>query len=167
VYQRQDADGKLGIELSKDITNVAAKTLRDNLTLLGPHVLPIREQARVLLSIATRRIATALNDAADTLGLAKLPLTGGTGRIAKPPVYVPDFKLGLQHFCIHAGEWQCAPGLSTSTRSESRVAARGRGRLRRTRSDLQQRYLLASQVTGLPAAGRISSLPRCRRPRGY
>jgi hypothetical protein len=104
VYQRQDADGKLGIELSKDITNVAAKTLRDNLTLLGPHVLPIREQAKVLLSIASRRIATALNDAADALGVAKLPLTGSTGRLAKPPVYVPDFKLGLQHFCIHAGE---------------------------------------------------------------
>lgn len=181
VVQTEDETGKRGIELSKDLMNVAAKVLRDNLTLLGPHVLPVREQVKVVASLFARKAATFLNAWADKSGVKHLPLaprtvppqptsepaaavaaappapvvfcgvpaTGGAGgaavapaadaastpaassatpaagaaaaaapaatgkppsrdaprpgRYPKPDVYVPDFKQGIHHFCIHAG----------------------------------------------------------------
>lgn len=66
----------------------------------------------MLLSVASRRVIAGLNDAADRWKISALPLApadGPTpGRYTKPAVYVPDFKLGLQHFCIHAGAFSCS-----------------------------------------------------------
>ena len=51
----------------------------------GPYVLPISEQAQVVLSLLHRQIAK-------TLGWKK-----------KVSMYLPDFKRGIDHFCVHAG----------------------------------------------------------------
>ena len=130
VYQCEDDAGVCGVELSKDIAAIAAKTLRDNLTILGPHVLPIREQARVLASIAARRVAAALNGAAGRLGIKRLPFSGDGGRYARPPVYVPDFKLGLQHFCIHAGGRAVIDGIEANLKLAPYYTAPSRATLR-------------------------------------
>ena len=130
VYQCEDAEGVCGVELSKDIASIAAKTLRDNLTILGPHVLPIREQARVVASVAARRVVAALNDAAGRLGIKHLPFAGAGGRYARPAVYVPDFKLGLQHFCIHAGGRAVIDGIEANLKLEPYHTAPSRATLR-------------------------------------
>jgi hypothetical protein len=65
----------------------AGKTLRDNLTILGPHVLPLREQWKVLLSMARRRGAAEANRLADRFGVARLPFAK-SGRYERPAIYV-------------------------------------------------------------------------------
>ncbi len=130
VYQMSDPRGTLGVSLGKDITVVAGKALQANLTILGPYVLPIREQVKALWSYAHRWLARTANSVADERGWKALPFSvcaaeqngagagrgaavaaadgGGAGavrpgRYAVPKFYVPDFGRGLQHFCIHAG----------------------------------------------------------------
>ncbi|KAJ1298674.1 hypothetical protein BS78_01G471800 [Paspalum vaginatum] len=81
VTQEEDAEGHLGVSLSKELMSVAGDALRTNITTLGPLVLPLSEQLRFLAAVLRRRLLLRHD--------------------AKP--YVPDFKLALDHFCIHAG----------------------------------------------------------------
>lgn len=85
VYETQDENSCLGVALSKDIVKVAGKTMEKNFVKLGPLVLPLLEQAKVVLSIIIRT-------------LYKL-----AGAEVRPKMYVPDFKKAVEHFCIHAG----------------------------------------------------------------
>lgn len=84
VYETEDKIGRRGVRLSKEIVKVAGKTMEKNLTTMGPYVLPITEQAKVVISL-----------------LAKFVMKKCFGK--RFPVYVPDFKRGVDHFCIHAG----------------------------------------------------------------
>ena len=84
VFECEDKDGMRGVRLSKEIVKVAGKTMEKNLTTLGPLVLPWSEQAKVAYSI-----------------VAKVVMKKCFGK--KYRVYVPDFKRGVDHFCIHAG----------------------------------------------------------------
>ena len=98
VYEGEDKDGLRGVRLSKDIVKVAGKTMEKNLTMLGPQVLPITEQAKVVWSIVLVYIMKAL--------AKTLKANGAENVAAKIPVvkpYVPDFKRCIDHFCIHAG----------------------------------------------------------------
>ncbi len=75
VYQRPDAEGRIGVALSKDIVKVASAALTVNMTRLGPLVLPLREKLRFVLNAAQRRV----------LGPKSVPK------------YTPDFKkVGLK-----------------------------------------------------------------------
>ncbi|KAI4344074.1 hypothetical protein L6164_011346 [Bauhinia variegata] len=80
VTQEEDANGKVGVTLSKDLMVVAGDALKTNITTLGPLVLPMSEQ---LLFFAT--------------------LVGKKFFQMKIKPYIPDFKLAFEHFCIHAG----------------------------------------------------------------
>ena len=91
VYEAEDEAGHRGIRLSKEIVKVAGKTMEKNLTTLGPYVLPLSEQTKVVVNIASRYLMKACNK---TLKTDKFPV---------PKVFVPDFKRGIDHFCIHAG----------------------------------------------------------------
>lgn len=98
VYEGEDAQGERGVRLSKDIVKVAGKTMEKNLTMLGPQILPISEQAKVVWSIIVRYSMKSLikflqKNGAEDFG-AKIPV---------PKPYVPDFKRCIDHFCIHAG----------------------------------------------------------------
>ena len=84
VFECEDSEGYRGVRLSKEIVKVAGKTMEKNLTMLGPLVLPWSEQAKVAFSIVKKIIGKKV--------LGK-----------KFGVYVPDFKRGVDHFCIHAG----------------------------------------------------------------
>ena len=80
VYQEEDEDGYTGVSLSKDLMNVAGNCLKDNLTVLGPQVLPLSEKLLFAGSFVARKV----------FGL-------------NVKQYQPDFKLAFEHFCIHAG----------------------------------------------------------------
>lgn len=106
VYEAQDTKGERGVRLSKDIVKVAGKCMEKNFTMLGPSVLPLTEQARVVFSIAARFL---LKFAAKTFKTDKLP---------KIKPYVPDFKRGIDHFCIHAGGRAVIDGIEKNMKLE-------------------------------------------------
>lgn len=82
VFQKPDEAGNVGVSLSRDLLQVAAKALTTNISALGPQVLPYSEQLRYGWSWITKNIWP--------------PAKG-------KEVYVPNFKKAFEHFCIHAG----------------------------------------------------------------
>jgi predicted naringenin-chalcone synthase len=89
VLETEDENHRRGVRLSKDIVKVAGRAMEKNLTSLGPYVLPLSEQIKTGLSMLVSLVSKKLNK----LGL----------NLAKVPPYIPDFKRGIDHFCIHAG----------------------------------------------------------------
>nr|ACJ61777.1 3-ketoacyl-CoA synthase [Lunaria annua]ASV51136.1 3-ketoacyl-CoA synthase [synthetic construct] len=81
VRQEEDDSGKTGVSLSKDITGVAGITVQKNITTLGPLVLPLSEKILFVVTFVAKKL---LKDKIKHY-------------------YVPDFKLAVDHFCIHAG----------------------------------------------------------------
>jgi len=106
VFETEDVNGVRGVRLSKDIVKVAGKTMEKNLTLLGPYVLPLSEQIKVVVSLAARYTCKFLGKAFHT---KKLP---------NVKVYVPDFKRGIDHFCIHAGGRAVIDGIEKNLKLE-------------------------------------------------
>jgi len=84
VFECEDKNGERGVRLSKEIVKVAGKTMEKNLTTLGPLVLPYSEQAKVVVSLIKKFLWKKLFN-------------------KRVKVFVPDFKRGVDHFCIHAG----------------------------------------------------------------
>ncbi|KAM7485266.1 hypothetical protein LguiA_001275 [Lonicera macranthoides] len=80
VFQKEDENKKVGVELTKDLMAVAGEALKTNITTLGPLVLPMSEQLLFFASLVARKVF-------------KMKI--------KP--YNPDFKLAFKHLCIHAG----------------------------------------------------------------
>ena len=96
MYQTQDEEkeGFMGVRLSKDIVKIAGRALEKNFTSLGPYVLPLSEQIKTIGSMILRSGAKMLHK---HTGL-------GPGKVEP---YIPDFKRGIDHFCIHAGSVIC------------------------------------------------------------
>lgn len=113
VYEGEDKNGERGVRLSKDIVKVAGKCMEKNFTTLGPSVLPYPEQAKVVLSIVVRFLLKQtfafLKDQGKEDWALKLP-------VVKP--YVPDFKRGIDHFCIHAGGRAVIDGIEKNMKLE-------------------------------------------------
>uniref|UniRef100_A0A2P2JXA6 very-long-chain 3-oxoacyl-CoA synthase n=1 Tax=Rhizophora mucronata TaxID=61149 RepID=A0A2P2JXA6_RHIMU len=80
IMQQEDQTQNVGVSLSKDLPAVAGEALKANITTFGPLVLPMSEQLLYLLNFIARRVFKI-----------------------KAETYVPDFKLALEHFCLHAG----------------------------------------------------------------
>ncbi|CAI9752995.1 unnamed protein product [Fraxinus pennsylvanica] len=80
VYEQEDPQGKVGINLSKDLMIIAGEALKSNITTIGPLVLPASEQLLFLFTLIGRKIFNS-----------------------KWKPYIPDFKQAFEHFCIHAG----------------------------------------------------------------
>ena len=91
VYETEDKESHRGVRLSKDIVKVAGRAMEKNFTTLGPYVLPVTEQAKTGFWMLIRFLAKKL---------ATSPLKIDVGKINP---YIPDFKRGVDHFCIHAG----------------------------------------------------------------
>jgi len=113
VYETQDGASERGVRLSKEIVKVAGKCMEKNLTMLGPYVLPLTEQAKVVYSLTLRFITKKLVRGFESRGMddyvKKLPIV---------PVYVPDFKRGIDHFCIHAGGRAVIDGIEKNMKLE-------------------------------------------------
>ncbi|KZV53874.1 3-ketoacyl-CoA synthase 6-like [Dorcoceras hygrometricum] len=80
VFEQEDPQGKVGINLSKDLMVIAGEALESNITTIGPLVLPASEQLLFLFTLIGRKIFNP-----------------------KWKPYIPDFKQAFEHFCIHAG----------------------------------------------------------------
>eukprot|EP01138_Halocafeteria_seosinensis_P006786 gb/GECG01006939.1/.p1 GENE.gb/GECG01006939.1/~~gb/GECG01006939.1/.p1 ORF type:complete len:548 (+),score=50.69 gb/GECG01006939.1/:1-1644(+) len=116
VYQREDSDGNVGVSLSKNITQIAGKALTENLTMMGPHVLPLREQIQAVWAIIMRRTCNYLKK---ILQAQSSPaLQNAAEKLPQFKHYVPDFKKGIQHFCIHAGGRAVIDGVEQNLKLE-------------------------------------------------
>jgi len=89
VYEDEDSQKNRGVRLSKDIVKIAGRAMERNFTTLGPYVLSISEQTKTAFWMLVR----FLSKKAAGIGI-------DAGKIDP---YVPDFKRGIDHFCIHAG----------------------------------------------------------------
>lgn len=98
VYEAQDPDGNRGVRLSKEIVKVAGKCMEKNMTTIGPYVLPLSEQIPVVTTLALRFVIKVIGKLLVMNGQEKL-----AAMLPNKKHYVPDFKRGIDHFCIHAG----------------------------------------------------------------
>ncbi|KAL5975108.1 hypothetical protein ACLOJK_031784 [Asimina triloba] len=80
AFQEEDADGNVGVALTKDLIRVAGEGLRVHIRSLAPRVLPLKE----LILYAYSVVSCALSRRDD-----------------KP--IVPDFTAAFEHLCIHTG----------------------------------------------------------------
>ncbi|GAB2274300.1 3-ketoacyl-CoA synthase 12 [Dionaea muscipula] len=92
--QKDDAGGRLGFYLGKDLPKAATRSLVDNLTVLAPKILPMRELLRFVVVRFFRRLNSG--------GSKK----GGAAAI--------DFRTGVDHFCIHTGGKAVIDGIGTN-----------------------------------------------------
>ncbi|KAF7833057.1 3-ketoacyl-CoA synthase 20-like [Senna tora] len=97
VFQHDDEAQKIGVALSKDLMNVAGEALKAHITSLGPLVLPISEKLKFLATFVGKKV----------LGL-------------KIELYIPDFKLAFEHFCIHTGGRAVLDKMQKSLKLEDR-----------------------------------------------
>ena len=56
VYQQEDASGKVGVHLSKELMVIAGRSLKANITTLAPLVLPLSEQALFVANLIGRKV---------------------------------------------------------------------------------------------------------------
>lgn len=56
MYESEDPLGNHGVRLSKEIVKVAGRAMEKNFTSLGPYVLPISEQYKVVKALALRKV---------------------------------------------------------------------------------------------------------------
>lgn len=113
VYETQDDEGHRGVTLSKEIVKVAGKCMEKNMTMLGPYVLPLSEQAKVVYSLGARFMLKHLRLVCASMGKEKW-----TVNLPNIKVFVPDFKRGIDHFCIHAGGRAVIDGIEKNMKLE-------------------------------------------------
>ncbi|KAL6593742.1 hypothetical protein ACP70R_048643 [Stipagrostis hirtigluma subsp. patula] len=81
IVQREDADGIVGIGLSRSLPKVAVRAFAANLKRLAPRVLPVGELARYAAAVACETLLRRRSAAAKKI----------------------NFKAGVNHFCLHPG----------------------------------------------------------------
>ena len=69
-----------GVKLSRELMGEAGRALKQNITTLGPLVLPFSEQLLFFVNLILRKAFKV-----------------------KMKPYIPDFKLAFNHICIHTG----------------------------------------------------------------
>ncbi|PUZ78193.1 hypothetical protein GQ55_1G433500 [Panicum hallii var. hallii] len=84
AVHREDADGRLGVSLSKTLPKAAVRAFTENLQRLAPRILPARELARFASRLLIRKL------------LRRKAAAKGEG----PKI---DFRTGVDHFCLHPG----------------------------------------------------------------
>jgi 3-ketoacyl-CoA synthase len=89
AVHREDADGRLGVSLSKALPKAAVRAFTENLQRLAPRILPARELARFASRLLLRKLLLAPRNNSKAEGGASSPKI--------------DFKTGVDHFCLHPG----------------------------------------------------------------
>ncbi|KAK9126887.1 hypothetical protein Scep_015733 [Stephania cephalantha] len=97
VEQKEDQMGRRGIQLNKTLPKAATLAFIDNLKLLAPKILPIRE----LLSYSIKTFIFSKTRGRGSMSTSK----------PKPSV---NFKTGVDHFCLHAGGTAVINGVGKS-----------------------------------------------------
>lgn len=80
VYEMEDSCNVRGVRLTKELMAIAGVALKNNVTTLGPMVLPVSEQLLFFLNLIQRKVFKQ-----------------------KVKAYIPDFKTAFNHICIHTG----------------------------------------------------------------
>ncbi|KAL2550285.1 3-ketoacyl-CoA synthase 6 [Forsythia ovata] len=78
AIREEDSDGVTGVTLRRDLLQIARETLKSNISILGSKILPFSEIAHYIFSLIAKNIAQKSNE----------------------PVYIPNFKTVIQHFCL-------------------------------------------------------------------
>ncbi|OIW21177.1 hypothetical protein TanjilG_30500 [Lupinus angustifolius] len=81
VFEEEDKEGKIGIQLSKYLMAIASEVLKSNIRTIGPLFLPNSEQLGFIVTLLARKY---LNP--------------------KWTPYILDFKQAFEHFNIHVGD---------------------------------------------------------------
>ncbi|CAA0835111.1 3-ketoacyl-CoA synthase 12 [Striga hermonthica] len=84
--QKEDERGLVGFHLGKNLPKAATCAFVDNLKVMAPKILPVRELARFAAAMLVRRVRQSWNKAAASAG--------------RPAI---NFKSGVDHFCLHTG----------------------------------------------------------------
>lgn len=113
VYETQDESGERGVRLSKEIVKVAGKCMEKNMTTIGPYVLPLTEQIKVVWSMFLRFTVKTTMKTLKSMGQENLAM-----KLPVIKVFVPDFKRGIDHFCIHAGGRAVIDGIEKNMKLE-------------------------------------------------
>ncbi|KAL5211764.1 hypothetical protein ABZP36_022611 [Zizania latifolia] len=85
AVHREDADGRLGVSLSKALPKAAVRAFTENLQRLAPRILPAGELSRFAVRLLLR----------------KLLRRKSAGKATEGPKI--NFKTGVDHFCLHPG----------------------------------------------------------------
>nr|GMD08048.1 3-ketoacyl-CoA synthase 6 [Ipomoea batatas]GMD77136.1 3-ketoacyl-CoA synthase 6 [Ipomoea batatas] len=88
VFQEEDGEGFVGINLCINLMEVAGEALKANITSIGPLVLPVSELVKFLVGVVRRKLSKSKSKSKSSFNNNN---------------YVPDFKRAFEHFCIHAG----------------------------------------------------------------
>ncbi|KAK2643183.1 hypothetical protein Ddye_024946 [Dipteronia dyeriana] len=96
--QREDDQGRLGIHLDKNLPKAATRAFIDNLRVISPKILPIRELLRFALILFVRKIINNFQKRSD-----KSKAKAGI-----------NFRTGVEHFCIHTGGKAVIDGIGFS-----------------------------------------------------
>ncbi|KAK9282196.1 hypothetical protein L1049_005108 [Liquidambar formosana] len=80
VHLKEDAEGKQGLSVNKDVAEVGGHALKANITTLGPLVLPVSEQLHFFTAMLFKKKRK--------------------NTTTKP--YIPNYKLAFEHVCILA-----------------------------------------------------------------
>lgn len=75
MHLKEDAEGRHGLSVSKDMIEVGGHALKANITTLGPLVLPVSEQVHFFTNLLLKK---------------------------KTKPYIPDYKQAFEHICILA-----------------------------------------------------------------
>uniref|UniRef100_A0A7N0UKI1 3-ketoacyl-CoA synthase n=1 Tax=Kalanchoe fedtschenkoi TaxID=63787 RepID=A0A7N0UKI1_KALFE len=101
--QKEDALGRPGFYLSKNLPKAATRAFIDNFREICPKILPIRELLRFAIVSSVTKLITNVKASSSS---AKLAPPG-----PKPTI---NFKTGVDHFCIHTGGKAVIEGIGKS-----------------------------------------------------
>ncbi|KAL7127391.1 hypothetical protein ABFS83_14G249600 [Erythranthe nasuta] len=88
--QKEDEKGFVGVFLGKNLPKAATRAFADNLKIIAPKILPVRELLRFAAVLIFRKLRQKWSKAAAAAAAAA----------ARPMI---DFKTGVDHFCLHTG----------------------------------------------------------------
>ncbi|KAL9296654.1 hypothetical protein ACSQ67_022550 [Phaseolus vulgaris] len=97
--QREDEQGRLGFHLGKTLPKAATRAFVDNLRVMAPKILPVRELLRFLFMSLIKKV--------NKNNTPKSAITGAT----KSPL---NFRTGVDHFCLHTGGKAVIDGIGLS-----------------------------------------------------
>ncbi|KAF3453801.1 hypothetical protein FNV43_RR04242 [Rhamnella rubrinervis] len=95
--QTEDDQGKLGFHLGKSLPKAATRSFVDNLRVIAPKILPVRELLRFMAVTLFKKLTRSSTST-----------KGGT------PKSVVNFKTGVDHFCLHTGGKAVIDGIGMS-----------------------------------------------------
>ncbi|XP_014519773.1 3-ketoacyl-CoA synthase 12 [Vigna radiata var. radiata] len=97
--QREDEQGRLGFHLGKTLPKAATRAFVDNLRVIAPKILPVRELLRFLFMSLIKKLNKNNTPKSAVTGATKSPL---------------NFRTGVDHFCLHTGGKAVIDGIGMS-----------------------------------------------------